>query len=82
MRLIDKLIFKEIVGPFINGLMMFMMLLFAAAYLFPATELLVKGVPVLTVLHLTDFEPADRRHADISDGDAARRPDGVRAAFQ
>ncbi len=53
MRLIDKLILKEIVGPFINGLMMFMMLLFAAAYLFPATELLVKGVPFLTVLYLT-----------------------------
>ena len=53
MRLIDKLVLKEIIGPFINGLMMFMMLLFAAAYLFPATELLVKGVPLLTVLHLT-----------------------------
>ena len=53
MRLIDKLVLKEIVGPFINGLMMFMMLLFAAAYLFPATEMLVKGVPLLTVLRLT-----------------------------
>ena len=82
MRLIDKLIFKEIVGPFINGLMMFMMLLFAAAYLFPATELAGQRRPAAHGAASYDFEFADRRHADVSNGDAARRPDGVRAPFQ
>ena len=53
MRLVDKLIFKDLVGPFLNGMMMFLLLLFAAAYLFPATELLVKGVPFLIVGKLT-----------------------------
>lgn len=50
MKILDRLIFKDIVPPFINGLFMFMTLLFAAAYLFPATDLLVKGVPLSTVL--------------------------------
>lgn len=45
MRLIDKLVLKDLVGPFINGLMMFLLLIFAAAYMFPLTDLLVKGVP-------------------------------------
>ncbi len=52
MRLLDKLIWKDLVAPFINGLMMFMLLIFAAAYMFPATELLVKGVPLLTVAQI------------------------------
>jgi lipopolysaccharide export system permease protein len=55
MRLIDKLVFKDLIGPFFNGLMMFMLLLFAAAYLFPATELLVKGVAFVTVVKLVLF---------------------------
>ena len=50
MKILDRLIFKDIVPPFINGLFMFMTLLFAAAYLFPATDLLVKGVPLPTVM--------------------------------
>ncbi len=50
MKTLDKLVFKDIVPPFINGLFMFMTLLFAAAYLFPSTDLLVKGVPFPTVM--------------------------------
>ena len=38
MRLVDKLVIKDLIGPFINGLLMFMLLIFAAAYMFPATE--------------------------------------------
>ncbi len=49
MRLLDKLVWKDLLAPFLNGLAMFMLLIFAAAYLFPATELLVKNVPFRTV---------------------------------
>ncbi len=49
MRLIDKLILKDIIGPFISGLMMFLLLVFTAGSLFQATDMLVKGVPVWTV---------------------------------
>ncbi len=54
MRLIDRLVIKDMIGPFLNGLLMFMTLLFAAAYLFPATELLVNGVafPIVAKLVL------------------------------
>lgn len=52
MRLLDKLVWKDLVAPFINGLAMFMLLIFAAAYMFPATEMLVKGVPPLTVAQI------------------------------
>lgn len=52
MRLIDKLVWKDLVAPFLNGLFMFMLLIFAAAYMFPATELLVKGVPFGTVAQI------------------------------
>ncbi|HZO89908.1 MAG TPA: LptF/LptG family permease [Chthonomonadaceae bacterium] len=53
MRLIDKLVFIDLIGPFLNGMVMFLTLLFAATYLFPATELLVRGIPLLTVIRLT-----------------------------
>ncbi len=50
MRLIDKLVLKDLVGPFINGMLMFLILVFTASFLFPATDMIVKGVPVVTVL--------------------------------
>ena len=50
MRLIDKLVLIDLIGPFINGLLMFLMLVFTASFLFPATDMIVKGVPVPTVL--------------------------------
>lgn len=52
MKILDKLILKDMAGPFVNGLFMFMTLLFAAAYLFPATDLLVHGVALGTVVKL------------------------------
>lgn len=55
MKLVDKLVFKDLVGPFINGLFMFMLLIFAAAYMFPATEMLVKGVPLEVVLKIVMY---------------------------
>lgn len=50
MRLIDRLIIKDLIGPFFNGLLMFMLLVFTAGFLFKATDMLVQGAPVLLVL--------------------------------
>ena len=55
MRLLDKLVWKDLVAPFINGLMMFTLLIFAATYMFPMTELLVKKVPFGTVMQLIAY---------------------------
>ena len=46
MRLIDKVILKDLIGPFINGMFMFLLLVFTAGFLFQATTLLVQGVPL------------------------------------
>ena len=50
MKLIDKVILKDLVGPFINGMFMFILLVFTAGFLFQATTLLVQGVPLVTVM--------------------------------
>lgn len=55
MRLIDKLVFKDLLGPFINGLAMFMLLIFAASVLFPVTELLVQGLAFPVVAKLVVY---------------------------
>jgi lipopolysaccharide export system permease protein len=52
MKLIDKLIWMELIGPFINGMFMFLLLVFAAGSLFQATDWLVKGIPPLIVFKL------------------------------
>ncbi|MCW3097114.1 MAG: putative permease [Chthonomonadaceae bacterium] len=55
MRLLDRLILKDLIGPFINGFLMFMMLVFAAGSLFQATEWIVQGIPTMIVLKLVLF---------------------------
>jgi len=55
MRLLDRLILKDLIGPFINGFLMFMILVFAAGSLFQATEWLVQGIPTITVVKLVLF---------------------------
>jgi len=55
MRLIDKLIFKDLIGPFLNGLAMFMLLVFAIGYLFQATDLLLQGIGFAIVFKLVVF---------------------------
>jgi lipopolysaccharide export system permease protein len=50
MRLVDKLILRELIGPVLNSIFMFLMVLFASAYLFKLTDLLTQGVPFLLVL--------------------------------
>ena len=55
MALIDRLVLKDLVGPFITGMLMFLLLLFAAAGLFPATEMLVQGVKFWVVVQIVMF---------------------------
>jgi lipopolysaccharide export system permease protein len=51
-RLIDKLVLKDMVGPFINGLAMFTILVFSVAFLPQATDLLLQGAGIGIVLKL------------------------------
>ena len=55
MKLIDKLVWKDLIGPFINGLFMFLLLVFAAGSLFQATDWLVKGIPPAIVFKLVIY---------------------------
>ena len=55
MRLLDRLILKDLIGPFVNGFLMFMMLVFAAGSLFQATEWIVQGIPTMIVLKLVMY---------------------------
>lgn len=50
MKLIDRVVLKDLIGPFINGIFMFVLLVFTAGFLFQATSLLVQGVPLATVM--------------------------------
>ena len=49
MKSVDKLILREMIGPFWNSVFMFLSVLFATAYLFSFTEYLTEGVPVAIV---------------------------------
>lgn len=53
MRILDKFILREMIGPFLNSVMMFLAVLVGMGYLFKMTELLVQGVPLLAVAKLT-----------------------------
>lgn len=50
MRLVDKLVLKDLIGPFLNGMQMFLLLVFTAGFLFRATDMVVQGVAVNLVL--------------------------------
>lgn len=50
MRLVDKLVLKDLIGPFLNGMQMFLLLVFTAGFLFRATDMIVQGVAVDLVL--------------------------------
>jgi len=49
MKIVDRLVLRDLAGPLLNSLLMFMMILFAAANLFSLTELLVRGVAPASV---------------------------------
>ena len=52
MRLIDKLLLRDLIGPFINGLAMFTILVFSVAFLPQAMDALLQGAGVGIVLKL------------------------------
>ncbi len=52
MRLIDKQVMKEIVGPFVFGVMAFSSVFFAGAYLQKLTMMIMDGMPILTALNV------------------------------
>lgn len=49
MKVVDKLILRELWGPFWNSAFMFLAVLFATAYLFSFTEYITKGASLITV---------------------------------
>ena len=53
LRLIDRLIYRELIGPWLMGVMLFSVLLMAGTYLFRLTELAVLGIPIGTVVTLS-----------------------------
>ena len=52
MRLLDKLVFQDLIAPFFTGLLMFLMIIFASTYMFPTTEMLMQGIPPKIVLQV------------------------------
>ncbi|MBQ0105857.1 MAG: LptF/LptG family permease [Armatimonadetes bacterium] len=55
MKLVDKLVFKELLGPFIFGVLAFTTLFFAGDYLLKLTAFLSDGVPVVYVLKMVMY---------------------------
>ncbi|HLJ54640.1 MAG TPA: LptF/LptG family permease [Chthonomonadaceae bacterium] len=49
MRILDRLIWLELVGPFLTGIFMFLAMVFAAGSLFQAADWLVQGIPPVQV---------------------------------
>lgn len=52
MKLVNKLVLRELVGPLVNSFLMFTVLVFATAHLFTLTDYLVRGVHPLMVARL------------------------------
>ena len=50
---LDRLIYKELIGPYSFGVAMFTVLILAASYLFQISNYIVQGVPFLTVAEVT-----------------------------
>lgn len=55
MKLLDKLVFRELFGPWIFGVFMFTVMLMAGTYLFRLTDLIVRGIEIQTVLSLCAY---------------------------
>lgn len=45
MRIVDRLIWTELMGPFVTGMFMFLAMVFAAGSLFQAADWIVQGIP-------------------------------------
>lgn len=55
MKLVDRMIFREMVGPLLNSILLFLAVLFGGAYLFSITELLVQGAPLSVVFRIAMY---------------------------
>lgn len=55
MKLIDKLVFKELIGPFVFGVLAFTTLFFAGDYLLKLTAFLSDGVSVYNIIKMIVF---------------------------
>jgi lipopolysaccharide export system permease protein len=55
MKLLDRLIIRELIGPVLNSMFMFVAVVFAGAYLFGITDLLLQGVPLGVVLRIAIY---------------------------
>src|SRR5438105_14717851 len=55
MKLVDRLIMRELLGPILNSIFMFLIVLFATAFLSKLTDLLVKGEPLMIVIKMAIF---------------------------
>ncbi|HSV74388.1 MAG TPA: LptF/LptG family permease [Chthonomonadales bacterium] len=55
MSVLDRLIIRELTGPIVNSIFMFLAVLFGGAYLFQITDLLVQGAPFSLVLQIALF---------------------------
>lgn len=53
MKQIDRLIIKEVLGPWVFGVAIFTVLIMAGSFLFQLTDYIVKGVGISTVVELT-----------------------------
>lgn len=49
MKLVDRLVWRELFGPLVSSVLMFLMLLFTSAYLIKLTDLMVQGAPFMVV---------------------------------
>jgi len=52
---LDRLIIRELIGPLLNSIFMFLAVLFGGAYLFQITDLLVQGAPLGLVLKIAMY---------------------------
>ena len=52
-KLIDRLVWKEMIGPWLFGVALFTVVLMAGTYLFRLTDYLVKGVDSMVLLKMT-----------------------------
>jgi lipopolysaccharide export system permease protein len=55
MKLADRLIIRELLGPIVNSIFMFLIVLFATVYLSKLTDLLVRGEPFSNVARMALF---------------------------
>lgn len=52
MKLVDKQVVRELVGPFVFGVMAFSSVFFAGSYLLELTEWIMKGMPIWTAMEI------------------------------